>query len=36
MDGPALAGSDFFEKILDELFVDLGGNWSGKPSIPRK
>jgi hypothetical protein len=34
--GPALAGSDFFEKFLRELFVDLGGNWKIKSSMPTK
>jgi hypothetical protein len=28
--GPALAGSDFFEKNLHELFVELGGKWKEK------
>jgi hypothetical protein len=28
---PALAGSGFFEK-----FVELGGNWNEKTSIPRE
>jgi hypothetical protein len=33
---PALAGSHFFEKFLRELFVDLGGTWKRKSSIPRE
>jgi hypothetical protein len=34
--GLALAGSDFFKKLLRELFVDLGRNWKRKSSIPRE